>query len=167
MLVYLSPSGLHVRSTQQWTQCCPHASPAERKRLWRDCRSTINSSRKQNPENHKSKACTVKSCCSVAPQSSALRNCELNATLKRWHRRSEVKKTRPVLQTTSTDAPWIVLDYFCFYCYVCLSSCCKYCVCRVWVIPFELAFEWKTVFSWVAWYGNSGMWFNSLKSVKT
>lgn len=166
MLVSFSPSGLHVRSTQQWTQCCPHASPAERKRLWRDCRSTINSSRKQNPENHKSKACTVKSCCSVVPQSSALRNCELNATLKRWHGRSEVKKTRPVLQT---DASWIVLDYFCFYCYMFV----RHLVVNTVFIEFELYLFEKllnrrlTVFSWVAWYGNSGMWFNSLKSVKT
>lgn len=114
-----SPSGLHVRSTQQWTQFYHHASPAERKPLWRDCRSTISNRRKQNQEIYRRRACTVKSCCSVAPLSSALRNCVLNATSKRCHGRSEVKKIKlvPVLQTDAskkTDDWKVLLGIFTF-----------------------------------------------------
>lgn len=74
-------SGRHVRSTRQWTQFCQHASPAERKLLWRGFRST---SSNRGREELRSRACTVKSCCSAAPLNSALRNCRLSDILKRW-----------------------------------------------------------------------------------
>lgn len=98
------PLGLHVKSTLLWPPCCRRASPAKRKPLWRDCRTTISSSRRQNREKHRSNTCTVKSCCcSVAPPSSALRNCEPNGTLRRLHRKPGVKKKNPASRR-QTDA---------------------------------------------------------------
>lgn len=113
------PSGLHVRSTQQWTQFYQCASLAERKLLWRDYRSTISNRRRQNQENHRNRACTVKSCCSAAPPNSALRNYVLNASSKRWHkshRRSEVMRIKlvPVLQTDASNKTNIVTVFLFF-----------------------------------------------------
>lgn len=103
----LPPAGLHVRSTQQWTQFYPCASSAERKLRWRDYKSTISNRRRQNQENYRNRACTVKSCCTAAPLSSALRNFVLNDSSKGWHRnhrRSEGMRIKlvPVMQTDAS-----------------------------------------------------------------
>lgn len=117
------PLGLHVKSTLPWPLCCQHASPAKRKRLSRDYRTTIRNNRRQNQEKHKSKACTVKSCCcSVAPLSSALRNYEPNATSRRLRWKPEVKKTNPVLRL-QTDVSFIETKPVCEYFY-CNKVCC-------------------------------------------
>lgn len=133
---FVSSSGHHVRSTQRWTRFYQRVSHAERKLLWRDSRSTISSRRRQRQGSHRSRACTVKSCCSAAPPNSALRNCELNATSKRWHRshrRSQVKRIKlvPLLKSDTSNntliiaffyglSPWILTLSMLFCKYFCL-----------------------------------------------
>lgn len=99
--------GLRVRSTQQWTKCCRSVNPAWRKRLWRGCRNR----RRRNQEKRRSRACTLKSCCSVEPLSSALKNCALNAILKRWLRRAQVRGVIlvPALQSDASSQFYILL----------------------------------------------------------
>lgn len=137
---YSPPLGLHVKSTLPWPLCCQHASPAKRKRLSRGCRTTISNNRRQNQENHKSKACTVKNCCcSVAPLSLALRNYELSATSRRLHKKPEVKKKNSSAATSNWSftetkpCVWIFLLSKGM-----LLSCCKYYVCRDCVFCFGL-----------------------------